>query len=154
LEESVPHENRMTGAEAVGLLKLVAREGFVFAVTKSGPAGFCSVLVLRHLDRPETRRLLAAAAPAGDRDGGPGNAPPPSNQKLGRVFHAFGESGVWWVENGDLILTQKAEVEEIAAVIDGKEPSAIDHLLRMALARTDGDLRQAGLGFLDMAAWP
>ncbi|HKI16889.1 MAG TPA: DUF1559 domain-containing protein, partial [Isosphaeraceae bacterium] len=49
-----------------------------------------------------------------------------------------------------LVLTKLPE--EVLDVIEGKEPSAADHPLRVALARPEGDFQPAAVAFLDLAA--
>jgi len=153
-QQSVPPDKQIKGAEVVDLLKRIAREGFVFAVSGKVPNDSRVIVVLRHGDRPEVRRLLDAAASAGRPDGGAGGPGPASIPKAGRTLHPLDKDGVWWLENGNLILTGKDKVDEVLAVLDGKQESAVDHPLRAELARAEKDFEPAAIGFLDIAALP
>ena len=111
-------------------------------------------MVLRHGDRPEVRRVLEAAAGAGRPDGAVDEAKPASIPNAGRTLHPLGKDGVWWLENGDLILTGTDKTDEVLAVLDGKQPSAVDHPLRIELAKAENGFEPAAIGFLDIAALP
>ena len=56
------------------------------------------------------------------------------------------------VEDGDLILTSKANADDLLAVANGNAPSALDHPLRAELARDRDGFRPAAIGFIDMAS--
>jgi len=153
-QQSVPPDKQIKGAEVVDLLKRIAREGFVIAVWGKVPNESRFVVVLRHGDRPEIRRLLDAAATAGRPDGGDGEAKPASIPKAGRTLHPLAANGVWWLERGDLVLTTKDKADEVLAVLDGKQGSAVDHPLRAELAKAGNGFEPAAIGFLDIAALP
>ena len=74
IQETTPPEQRVTGAEVVGLLKHIARNGFAVGVSRKGPEHVRFVAVLRHGDRPEFKRLLEIAGAAGRHDGCRGKA--------------------------------------------------------------------------------
>ena len=123
-QQSVAPAKRIKGAEVVALLKIMARQGFVFAVSGKVPNDSRVILVLRRADRPEVRRLFAAgSAVSSVRDENRQAALPPI-RKGARTLNPLGKDGTWWFEKGDLILTGNDKVDEILAVIDGKRPSA------------------------------
>ena len=153
-QESALAEKRIKGAEAVDLLKKVAREGFVFAVSGQAPNDSRVVLVLRHGDRPEVRRLLESAASAVGPNGGNDQAKVAPIQKAGRTLYSLGKDGIWWIEKGDLILTGTDRADQVLATIDGKQPSAFDHPLRAELAKAENGFEPAAIGFLDFATLP
>ncbi len=64
-QQSVPDEQRVKAGDIIGQLKRLARDGFVVAVSGTGPNNSRAVAVLRKGDRPDIKRLLAAAASAG-----------------------------------------------------------------------------------------
>ncbi len=139
--------------EGLELIKHIARDGFVLAAWGKAPKDSRFVVVLRKGSRPELWRVLEALRPAG-RPGAEG-ANARANPKAGRTHSSeLGKDGVWWVENGDLIVTAKDKADEILAVLDGKQPSAVLHPLRTALAAAEDGFEPAAVGFLDMAALP
>ncbi len=152
-QQAVPVAERVKASEMIGQLKRLVRDGFVFAVSGAAPNEFRVIVVLRKGDRPEIRRLLTAAASAmpGPEDGA--NAAPPL-RKSGRTLHALGRDGVWWFEKGDLIVTGTDKADEILEVLGGKRPSAVDHPLRIALAKPEKDFQAVARGFLDVSALP
>ncbi len=152
-QQSAPAEQRVKASDIIGQLKRLARDGFVFAVSGTVPNDSRVIVVLPKGDRPEIRRLLnSAAAGGGGEDGA--NAAPPSLQKAGRTLYPLGQNGIWWVEKGDLILTGTDKADEILEVLDGKQPSAVDHPMRTALAKPERDFQVAARGFLDISALP
>jgi len=151
VQESAPREKRSSGAEVVDLLKNVARQGFVVGCSGNGSGDWRVVIGLRGGDRPELKRLLEFTGFDRGREDGAATVDPAPFQKAGRTFYPLGREGVWLVENGDLILTGKKNVEEIVAVLDGKEPSVKDHLLRAELAGANDGFQRAAIGFFDMA---
>ena len=63
---------------------------------------------------------------------GAATSPRASRHRLDRRArppHPLTKELVWWVEQGDLVLAGKSVADEVMAVIDGKEPSAVDHPL-------------------------
>ena len=153
-QQSVAPANRIKGAEVVALLKHMARQGFVFAVSGKVPNGARIILVSRHADRPEVRRLLAMiSAVSSVRDENRQAALPPI-RKGARTLNPLGKDGTWWFEKGDLILTGNDKVDEILVVIDGKRPSALNHPLRAELAKPESGFEPVAAGFLDMAGLP
>ena len=152
IQESVPAEKRINGADTVKLAKQIAREGFVLAASGKPPNNSWIVLVLRHGDRPELKQLLETVFARRSR--GTDEEPEPESgpiQKAGRTLNRLGAGGVWWVEKGDLILTGQNRVDEIVAVLDRRKPSALDHPLA-ELSKVENGFQPAAVGFLDMAA--
>jgi hypothetical protein len=151
-QQSVPGENRVKAGDIVEELKRLARDGFVVAVSGTVPNNSRLVAVIRKGDRPEIKRLLSAAATRGRRQADGANAEPPALQKAGRTIHSLGPDGIWWTENGDLVLTGSDKADEIIGVLEGKRPSALDHSIRAALAKPGRDFQSAARGFLDISA--
>ena len=149
-QQSVPEDKRFKAAEVVDAVKHVARHGFVVGVWGKGPGKHGTVIVVRRGDRPEIRRSLDTFLKATVAGGNDTSRTAPI-QKAGRTLHPLDNQGmVIWAEHGDLVLSRMPE--EVLAVIDGKEPSALDHPIRVALAKAEGDFQPAAVAFLDMAA--
>src|SRR5262249_41101213 len=74
--------------------------------------------------------------------------------KARRAIHSLGKDGVWWLEKGDLILTGKDKADEVLAVLERNQRSALDHPQRTELAKTGNGFERAAIGFLDIAALP
>ena len=150
-QQSVPAGKRVAAADYLNLLKHALRDGLALGVFGKGPDNIHMVVVIRKGDKPEIVRLLDLLAAAGPEQ--PEQKPEPS-QKAGRTVHALGTDMVWWIEQGDLILTNNASFETIVAVIDGKQPSAVSHPLRAALTQPKDGIEPAAFGFVDLAALP
>ena len=64
----------------------------------------------------------------------------------------------WWTEGDDLVvsLVSPSGVDAIVAVLDGREPNAVDHPNRLALTKSADapGFEPVGLAFFDMAALP
>jgi prepilin-type processing-associated H-X9-DG protein len=58
----------------------------------------------------------------------------------------------WWFEKDDFVVTDQPDT--VIAVLDGKEPGAIDHPLRSALLKREGRFEPVALGFVDFARLP
>ena len=144
------HAPPIKPAEVIELAKQGARRGGVAAFWGTGPRDTKAVFVSRGGDRPEVRRLLEAATAAGpNRVGG---AARDTIQKEGRTLHPVGGEMFWWVEKGDLVLSD--DPDKILAVLDGKTPNAVDHPLRAALAKEADGFQPVALGFFDLAVLP
>jgi prepilin-type processing-associated H-X9-DG protein len=150
LQASLPADRRTKGADLVEALKSIARRGFVMAAARADAAGSKVVVVLRGGDRPEVRRLIESLASATNRDGAI-QQPAPTDRRA-RPPQPLTKELVWWVEQGDLVLAGKSVADQIMAVIDRKEPSALDHPFRAELKKPDGEVRPVATGFVDMAA--
>ncbi len=148
---SAPADRRVAAAEYLKLLKHAARSGLALGVFGKGPDNTHVVIAIRKGNRPEIIRLLETLAAAGP--GQPEQKPAPV-QKNGRAVHALGADMVWWVEQGDLILTDKDSFDTIVGVIDGKQPSAASHPLRAPLIQPKDGFEPAAYGFVDLAALP
>src|SRR5437763_1456883 len=79
------------------------------------------VLGARRGDRPEVRRLLEAAAAANLGRPGQGEAGRSPIAKAGRTLHPLDKDGVWWLEKGDLVLSNRPDL--VLSVLDGQAPS-------------------------------
>jgi prepilin-type processing-associated H-X9-DG protein len=153
IQDSIPREKRISGADALDLLKGIAREGFVVAVSRDGPDDRRIVLAARRGDRPEMRRLLGIVDFLLRRSDDESSSEPLVAQvKAGRTIHPLGGKAVWMIDNGDLIVTEKKNFENILSALDGKEPNAIKHALRAELATPEDGFQPAAIGFVDMAA--
>jgi hypothetical protein len=149
-QESVAAEKRIAGVDALDLLKQLFRDGFVLAMSGKPPYDSPMILVLRHGDEPEFRRLLEAMRARRE----DGTDPAPGRKPLdnpGGKLNRLGGDLVWWVEKGDLIITGQSRVAQILAVLDGQKQSALDHPLRTGLAKAENGFEPAAVGFVDMA---
>jgi hypothetical protein len=153
-QQSVPAEKRVKASDIVGQLKRLARDGFAVAVSGSAPNNSRVIAVVRKGDRPEIKRLITAAASAGGAQGEGADAQPQPLKKAGRTIYPLGADGIWWAEKGDLVFTTTDKADEILEVLDGKRASAVDHPLRVALAKPERDFQSAARGFLDISALP
>lgn len=138
--------------EILALAKLGARKGGVMALWGQAPKDLKAVFVVRGGDQPVVRRLIEMAeAPHRKERGQEGDARE-QVQKAGRMLHPAGDEAFWWIEKGDLVFSD--DPDTVLAVIDGKSPSAIDHPIRTALARSSDGFQPALVGFLEMASLP
>ncbi len=140
-QQSVPPGKQVASGDYLNLLKQAARDGLALGVFKAGPEHTHAAVVVRKGDRPETIRLLetlATPAPASP------NRSRNRAANTGEPVHASAMPMLWWVEHGDLILTDNDAFETIVGVIDGKQPSAADHPLR-GFDPAEGRLRAVGL---------
>jgi prepilin-type processing-associated H-X9-DG protein len=150
--ESAEHAPPLKAAEIVEVVKQGARRGGVVAAWGKDSKNAKVVLVSRGGDRPEVRRLVEAATAAGRKRRGEGGAAPAPTQKAGRALNPIREGMAWWVENGDLVLSDDPDL--VLAVLDGKAPNAVDHPLRAALAKGGDGFQPVALGFLEITALP
>ena len=149
-QQGSPPEHRVKSADIIAGIKLAARQGFVLGVWGKDPDKLGTVYVVRGGDRPEFRRLLEFAAQPYQNPEGPAN--PPAVQKAGRALHVMSEESVWWIEKGDLILSNQPDA--VLAVLDGKEPDAVNHPLRTALSKPEAGFQPVAVGFLDLTKLP
>ena len=152
IQEATPAEQRATGAEVVGFIKHIARNGFVVAVSRKGPGHVHFFAVLRHADRPEFKRLLEIAETANRLPVGQEKSDRPEMLQAGRTVHPLGAHANWLVEKGDLILTSMTNADALLALQSGHQQSAMDHPLRAELIKAADGLRPAAIGFMDMQA--
>ena len=157
--ESVPNR-KLSGAEIVTLVKLMARKGWVLALNANltGPNPFVGTLVLRGAAAKDkeiksiTSRLIGTLM---------GPEPKPRiERKAGRVLvvvprgPAADGGWVWWPEKEDLVigLMQPSNSDAIIAALDGKAPSAADHAILKELARPEGSFVPLMTAILDPTA--
>ena len=95
--------------------------------------------------------MIAAVSPAGEGNRQGASAP---IRKGARTLNRLGKDGSWWVEKGDLILTVAKKVDEVLAVIDGKQPNAVGHPLRTELTKTENGFEPVAVGFVDLTWLP
>ncbi len=154
LQQSTPLDKRVACADAVEAFKHVMRAGFAVAVVGDVTSDRKVILVLRRGDRPEVRRVAESLAPARSAaaaaHGAKDKQDPDGSSETDAHFLAG--ASVWWVEKGDLVLAHKSIVHDIEAVLAGKQPSAVDHPLRVELAKAGDVFQPAAIGFFDMAA--
>jgi hypothetical protein len=153
-QQSVAAAKRIKGVEVVGLLKYIARRGFVVAVAGKNPDDALAVLVLRGGDRPEIRRLLTRMSLPGEANDRDRQAAPARFRKGGRTLTFLDKSRSWWVEKGDLIVATNIKLDDLLAVVDGKQPNAVNHPLRTELPKAESGFEPVATGFLDIAALP
>ena len=150
IQDTTPREKRVTGADVVGFVKHIARNGFVVGVSRKGPGHFRFVAVLRRADRPEFKRLLEFVGAADRHAGDDEKTDTPAIKQAGRTLHRLGAEAVWLVEKGDLILTSKANADESLAVQSGDHQTAIDDPLRAELVKAADGFLPAAIGFIDI----
>lgn len=153
-QQSVPPAKRIKGVEIVGLLKYMARRGFVVAMAGKNRDDALAVLVLRGGDRPEIRRLLTRISLPGEARDRDRQAAPARFRKGGRTLTFLDKSRSWWVENGDLIVATHIKLDDLLAVLDGKRPNAANDPLRAELTKVENGFEPVATGFLDIAALP
>lgn len=159
--DSVPNR-KLTGAELVTLVKLMARKGWVLALNanQKGANPFVGTLVLRGAAAKDkeiksiTSRLIGTLM---------GPEPKPRiERKAGRVLVVVprGSSAnagwVWWPEKDDLVIgfMQPSNSDAIIAALDGKAPSAADHAILKELARPEGSFVPLMTAILDPTVAP
>ncbi len=150
IQETTPREERVTGAEVVGFIKHMARNGFVLGVSRKGPGHFRVVAVLRHADRPEFKRLLKIAGAENRHAVDEEKSDAPAIQQAGSKLHRLGADGIWLAEKGGLILTSKVNADEILAMQRGDQKSALDHPLRAEMVKAADGFHPCAIGFIDM----
>jgi prepilin-type processing-associated H-X9-DG protein len=150
--QSTPEASQLKPAEIIEIIKHAARQGGVTALWGQPPQPSNFVTVVRSGDRPEFHRMVASEVAARPRRPGRGAVEPTVIQKSGRTLHLVDDGGAWWFENGDLVVTGRPDT--VIAVLDGKEPSALDHPLRAQLRNARDGFEPVGTGFLDITALP
>ncbi len=152
-QQFAPADSRIKAADIIGTIELAARQGFALGVWGKDPDKLGTVYVVRGGDGPEFHRLLELVARRYQKAEGVENpAAPEPIQKAGRAIHALSPESSWWIEKGDLVLSNQPDV--VLAVLDGKEPGASDHPLRTALRKAEAGVQTAAVGFLDFTKLP
>jgi prepilin-type processing-associated H-X9-DG protein len=139
-----PGGRRIAPDVLIGAFVLAGRQGFAWGIWGKDPENLGWVLVVRGGERPDIRRRLEITTR-------PDAAPEPV-QKAGRTIRALNSDDSWWIENGDLVLSNQPEA--VLAVMDGKQPGSVDHPIRTALIKAEGGFEPAAVGFLDVAKLP
>jgi prepilin-type processing-associated H-X9-DG protein len=135
--------------DLIGAFKMVARQGFAVGVWGKDPGDLYTVTVIRGGGRPEVRRLfemitrVGRGAPADENAG---------EKKAGRTIQALGDQTSYWYEKDDLVVTSQPDA--ILAVLDGKEPNAIDHPMRQALLKAEAGFQPVAVAFVEFAGLP
>ena len=146
---SNPEEKRVSSASYLNLLKHAVRNGWTLGVFGKGPDKHHPVIVLRKASGPEFARLMKVFS-----SNPPDQPEPQPIQKNGRAIHSLGPELVWWIDKDDMIVTHKDAVDDVAAVVDGKQPSRLTHPLRSALIEPKDGFEPAACGFVDLGALP
>jgi prepilin-type processing-associated H-X9-DG protein len=129
--------------DVIGAFKAVARQGIAVAFWGKDPTDLHPVVVLPGGGRGEVRRLIDLAM---------ANGPAIEEvERAGRKMHQQFTTA-WWFEKDDFVLTN--DPDAIIAVLDGKEPSAVDHPLRTALVKAEAGFEPVAIGFVDFARLP
>ena len=150
--DSAPGANKPSGKQLVDVLEAIARDGFVVAAAGEAPQRTRVVLAVRGGSRGVVGGLLDLALK--DAAGGQRTVP---EEKAGRRVHRFskGESGaVCLFEADDVVFTSADNVDAVVAVLDGRQPGAVDHPVRAELMKSDVGFEPIARGFLDFAALP
>jgi prepilin-type processing-associated H-X9-DG protein len=129
--------------DLVGGFKLVARQGLAAGIWGKDPEDRQTVVILRGGGHGELKRMVDLLTMRG----GPADVV----EKAGRTIHPLRDIS-WWYEKDDLVLTSQPDA--IIAVLDGKEPNAVEHPLRAALLKGDDGFRPVAIGFVDFAGLP
>jgi hypothetical protein len=146
----------VTGADVVGLIKYLARSGFLFAVygDPSNPNDGHAMLVIRGAARKENRPIAAKLLGGLMGQGAKTQKLSKGERSIVEVVPPAGEKSAWWTEKDDLIYLPDSggDVDAVLATIDGKAPSAVDLPQRLALSQPEGPFRPVGGTFVDLAA--
>ncbi len=138
-------------AEIVALAEHGMRQGGVVALWGTRGQSPKAVMVARGCDRPEAHRLIEVVSAANRKERGEAAAPAPI-EKAGRTLHPVGRELFWWIEKGDLVFSDAPDV--VLAVLDGQSPNAVDHPLRVSLAKGGDRFQPVAVGFADLTAVP
>ncbi len=156
MRQSAGGDSPVTAADMIDLVKHVARHGGAVGVwgkpndPDGGGPGI--VFVARGGDRPSIRHMLEDAASRNLAGRGRPGADRTPVQKAGRTYHPIDQKGGWWFEKGDLILSNRPDF--VMSVLDGKEPNALDHPLRVALFQAKEGFQPVAAGFVNITAVP
>jgi len=148
---------RLSGPEALALLKHVARSGFVLAVGR-GPGkdkADYTVVVLRDAYKVKEIRPIAVRVIQGmNRPGSKMQAAVRAGHRVASGTNVHGDTFTFWVEDSKkddlVVVTPSAESPDfILETLDGKRPSAVDHPLRVELEAPESGFLPTGLGFVE-----
>jgi len=148
--------SKITGADAVAMLKMLAQRGFAFGlnVDAKGDKPVHATLVVRAAAareyRPQFSRLIGTLM---------GGAKPQVVKKGTRsvvVVPRAAGSWAWWAEGNDVVfgLISADDADVTIETLDGKRPGAVDHPVRAELAREEAGFHPSGLVFIDPTACP
>jgi prepilin-type processing-associated H-X9-DG protein len=156
MRQSTGGNSPVAPADVIDLVKHVAKHGGAVGVwgkpddLDGGHPGI--VVVAREGDRPSIRHMLEDAATRNLAGPGQEGADRKPVQKAGRTYHPIDQKGGWWLEKGDLVLSNRPDL--VMSVLDGKAPNAADHPLRVDLLKAKDDFQPVAVGFVDIAALP
>ena len=151
---------KATGAEIVGMVKLMLNSGFVYAMcapTEKNPAG-ATVLVIRGAAKKGVSGPFARVLGASGATGAKLSA---ANRASRRVVLVDDPNGLktkdwgWWGEKDkDLVIAMNSAkaIEVIAATIDGKQPNATTNPIVTELSAASGAFQPIISGFIDLHA--
>lgn len=149
--------NKITGADAVAVVKMLAQRGFAFGlnVDSKGEKPIHAALVVRAAAareyRPQFSRLIGSLM---------GTASKPQIVKKGTrsvaVVAGPTRTWAWWAEGNDVVfgLMSPEDADVVIDTLDGKHPSAADHPIRAELVREESGFRPSGVLFVDPGACP
>jgi hypothetical protein len=155
--------HRLNGAELVTLLKNAARSGWVIAihVPPSGSEPCRGTLILRGATNKELRPLSGRLmgwlmGDASFKQEVQGTRKVVVVTPKAPAAAGDGAGWVWWPEKDDLVVgfLSTASAAGIAAALDGKTPSALEHPLVQELAKPAGKFQPVCVGFADTANCP
>ena len=155
--------HKFSGAEAVTLVKHMARKGWVLALNSNqkGANPFVGTFVLRGTTAPKDKEIKSISS----RLIGTMMGPDPKlkiEHRAGRVLvvvqrgTAPQAGWVWWAEKDDLVIgfMQPSDSDAIMGVLDGKTPAAAEHANLKALASPEGSFVPLMTAIIDFTAVP
>ena len=148
--------SKITGADAVATVKMLAQRGFAFGARVdpkgTGIKALDLTLVVRTAAakeyRPQFARLVGTFMA--------GSKAQAVKKGTRSVVSVAGKSNTWtwWAEGNDVVfdLGSPEEIDPILDTLDGKRPSAVEHPMRVELARDESGFVPVGLLFFDPSA--
>ena len=152
---------KVTGPEALALVKHVARSGFVFAAGGDFNKDKPEFIVFAFRDafkNKDVRPLFARALQGMCAPNTKPQAVLRAGHKVIAMTNAGGGTSTWWVEDSkkeDLVLVTPApeSADFILETLDGKRPNAVEHPRRAELAKPEGGFVATGLAFVDQVVF-
>ncbi len=150
----VQSQSQIQPADVIGGFKAAARQGFAVGIWGKEPEDLHHVVVFRGGGRGELRRLYESwpgHLAVRERRAADEKLAGDAGQKAGRMIEGL-DGSFWWFEGDDLVFT--SQPNPIIAVLDGKEPNAVDHRLRATLWKGEQGFQPVAIGFVDFAGLP
>ncbi len=147
-----PEKGRPKTSEAVGALKALVKDGFVFGMAGGPPRPPSVVFAVRNAAKNGILALVRRLDAEDD-------TKPKTERRGSRTVNIKVEgpsTSAWWAEGDDLVMLSFADTSynDVVAAIDGKAPSATTHPIRAELAKPEGGVDPVILAFLDFAKIP